>query len=79
MSGCVEDDCEQRATGITAYCKDHQYHNWHGWFAWYPVLTLSGEWAWFSTIIRKRIVKGVYIPPRRWWQTAFWYRIPEHW
>lgn len=24
MSGCVE-DCEQQATGITAYCKDHQY------------------------------------------------------
>lgn len=78
---CVEDGCEQQAVGITAYCKQHQHDNWHGWFAWYPVLTLSGEWTWFSTIIRKRIRptphydKPFVLP----WQTTFWYRIPEYW
>lgn len=74
---CVEDGCKQQAVGITAYCKDHHYHNWHGWFAWYPVLTLSGEWAWFSTMIRKRITKKLARAP--WWQITFWYRIPEYW
>lgn len=78
---CVEGDCKNQAVGITAYCKEHQYANWHGWFAWYPVQTLTGEWVWFSTIIRKRIRNTPHytVPIVLPWQRTFWYRIPEMW
>jgi hypothetical protein len=76
---CVEGECKNKAVGITAYCKDHQHDNWHGWFAWYPVLTLEGQWAWFSTVIRKRIRNTQWKSPHIPWQRTFWYRIPEVW
>jgi hypothetical protein len=75
---CLE--CDQPATGITRYCNEHQHENWHGWFAWYPVLTLTGQWAWFSIVIRKRIrVTPISVALTLPWQTTFWYRIPEEW
>ena len=77
--GCVEDGCDKQAEGITSYCKEHWLENWHGWYAWFPVLTLEGQWAWFSTVIRKRCVNLNTAASPPWWQPTFWYRTPEFW
>lgn len=47
---------------------------WHDWFAWHPVRTLSGDWVWLETVLRKgreTIIANGDGQPEPWWEWMY--------